>query len=147
MSHSYSNNYVHAIYSTKNREHLIPTEFEKRIYSFIASIAREQKIPLLAAEGMPNHSHLLFLLPATISLASAINTFKTNSSRFMHERGLAFQWQDGYGAFSVSPSQLDKATAYIRNQREHHKKVTFEQEFLALLKKAGVPYDPKYVWG
>ena len=96
---------------------------------------------------MPNHSHLLFLLPATISLASSINTFKTNSSRFIHERGLAFQWQDGYGAFSVSPSQLDKVTAYIRNQHEHHKKVTFEQEFLALLKKAGVPYDPKYVLG
>ena len=92
---------------------------------------------------MPNHSHLLFLLPATISLAAAINAFKTNSSRFMHERGLAFQWQDGYGAFSVSPSQL----SYIRNQHEHHKKVTFEQEFLALLKKAGVPYDPKYVLG
>ena len=65
----------------------------------------------------------------------------------MHERGLAFQWQDGYGAFSVSLSQLDKVTAYIRNQREHYKKVTFEQEFLALLKKAGVPYDPKYVLG
>jgi len=146
MSHSYSNNYVHAIYSTKNRENLIPTEFEKRIYSFIASIAREQKIPLLAAGGMPNHSHLLFLLPATISLASAINTFKTNSSRFMHERGLAFQWQNGYGAFSVSPSQLDKVTAYIRNQREHLKKVTFEQEFLALLKRAGVPYDPNTCW-
>jgi hypothetical protein len=63
----------------------------------------------------------------------------------MHERGLALQWQDGYGAFSVSPSQLDKVTAYIRNQREHHK--TFEQEFLALLKKAGVLYDPKYVLG
>ena len=65
----------------------------------------------------------------------------------MHERGFAFQWQNGYAAFSVSPSQLDKVTAYIRNQREHHKKVTFEQEFLALLKKAGVPYDPKYVLG
>ena len=65
----------------------------------------------------------------------------------MHERGLALQWQDGYRAFSVSPSQLDKVTVYIRNQREHHKKVTFEQEFLALLKKAGVPYDPKYVLG
>ena len=65
----------------------------------------------------------------------------------MHERGLAFQWQDGYGAFSVSASPLDKVTAYIRNQREHHKKVTFEQEFLALLKKAGVPYHPKYVLG
>ena len=65
----------------------------------------------------------------------------------MHERGLAFQWQDGYRAFSVSAAQLDKVTAYIRNQREHPKKVTLEQEFLALLKKAGVRYDPKYGLG
>ena len=98
MSHSYSNNYVHVVYSTKDRLDLIPTEFEKRIYSFIASTAGERKIPLVAAGGIPNHGHLLFLLPATISLAAAINAFKTNSSRFMHERGLAFQWQDGYGA-------------------------------------------------
>jgi len=147
MSHSYPNNYVHVIYSTKDRKDLIPTKFEKRLYSFIASIAREHKIPLIAAGGMPNHSHLLFLLPATISLASAINIFKTNSSRFLHERGLAFQWQNGYGAFSVSVSQIDGVIAYIRNQTDHHKKMTFEQEFLALLKKAGVPYDPKYVMG
>ncbi len=147
MSHSYSNIYVHAIYSTRNRENLIPIELEKRIYPFVASIAREHKIPLIAAGGMPNHSHLLFVLPATIWLASAMNTFKTNSSRFMHERCLAFQWQTGYAAFSVSPSQIDKVTAYIREQPEHHRKVTFEEEFLALLKEAGVPYDPKYVWG
>jgi putative transposase len=147
MSHSYSNNYVHAVYSTKNREDLIPPEFEKRLYSFIAAVAREHKIPLLAAAGMPNHSHLLFLLPATISLAAAVNIFKANSSRFMHQRGFSFQWQSGYGAFSVSVSQLDKVTAYVRSQREHHKKMTFEQEFLALLKKSGVPYDPKFVFG
>jgi putative transposase len=147
MSHSYSKNYVHAIYSTKDRQNLIPPEFEKRLYSFIASIAREHEIPLLAAGGMPNHSHLLFLLPAAISLASAINTFKANSSRFMHERGLAFEWQNGYGAFSIGFSQLDKVTAYVRSQPEHHKKMTFEEEFLALLKKADVPYDPKYVFG
>jgi putative transposase len=147
MSHSYSNNYVHAVYSTKDRKDLIPTNFEKRLYSFIASIARGHKIPLLAAGGMPNHSHLLFLLPATISLASAINIFKTNSSRFLHERGLVFHWQNGYGAFSVSVSQIDGVIAYIRSQPDHHKKMTFEQEFLALLKKAGVPYDPKYVMG
>jgi REP element-mobilizing transposase RayT len=96
---------------------------------------------------MPNHSHLLFLLPATITLASAINIFKTNSSRFLHERGLAFQWQNGYGAFSVSISQLDQVTTYIRSQRKHHENMTFEEEFLALLKKASVSYDPTYVLG
>jgi putative transposase len=147
MSHSYSNNYVHVIYSTKDRRDLIPEEFEKRLYSFIAAVADGHNIPLLAAGGMPNHSHLLFLLPATIPLATAINLFKTNSSRFLHERGLAFQWQSGYGAFSVSTSQLDQVTTYIRNQCEHHKKMTFEEEFLALLKKAGVSYNPAHVFG
>ena len=147
MSHSYSNNHVLVVYSTKDRKNLIPTGLEKQLYSFIASIAREHKIPLLAAGGMPNHIHLLFLLPATLSLASAINLFKTNSSRLLHEHGLVFQWQNGYGAFSVSVSQLDKVTDYIRNQPDHHKKMTFEQEFLALLKKAGIPYDPKYLLG
>ena len=147
MSHSYSNNYVHAIYSTKGRGNLIPEEFEKRLYSFIASIARKHEMPLLAAGGMPNHSHLLFVLPPSIALATAINTFKANSSRFMHEQSLDFQWQNGYGAFSVSPSQINQVTDYIREQREHHKKMTFEEEFLALLKKAGVAYDPKYIFG
>ena len=147
MSHSYSNNYVHAVYSTKDRSDLIPAEFEKRLYSFIAAIAVGHKNPLLAAGGMANHSHLLFLLPATTSLASMINIFKTNSSRFLHERGLVFQWQSGYGAFSVSISQLDQVTTYIRSQREHHQKMTFEEEFLAMLKKAGVSYDPTHVFG
>jgi putative transposase len=147
MSHSYSNNYVHAVYSTKDRKDLIPKEFEKRLYPFIASVAHEHKIPLVASGGMPNHIHLLFLLPATMSLASAINLFKANSSRFLHERGLTFQWQTGYGAFSVGFPHLDSVTNYIRNQSEHHKKMTFEEEFMALLKEAGVSYDPKYVLG
>ena len=147
MSHSYSNNYVHAVYSTKDRKDLIPKEFEKRLYPFTASVAHEHKIPLVAAGGMPNHSHLLFLLPASMSLASAINLFKANSSRFLHERGLTFQWQTGYGAFSVSFPHLDSVTNYIRNQSEHHNKMTFEEEFIALLKEAGVSYDPKYVLG
>ena len=147
MSHSYSNNYVHAVHSTKDRRDLIPPEFEKRLYSFVAAIADGHKIPLVAAGGMANHTHLLFLLPATISLASAINLFKTNSSRFLREGGLVFRWQNGYGAFSVSISQLDQVTTYVRSQREHHKKMTFEEEFLALLKKAGVSYDPAHVFG
>ena len=146
MSHSYCNNYVHAVYSTKDRSDLIPEEFEKRLYSFIAAVAVGHKIPLLAAGGMANHTHLLFLLPATTSLASAINIFKTNSSRFLHERGLGFQWQNGYGAFSVSVSQLDQVTSYIRDQHEHHTKMTFEEEFLAPPKKAGVSNDPIHVF-
>jgi len=147
MSHSYTNNHVHVVYSTANRKNLIPPEFEKRLYSFVAEIGREHKIPLLAAGGMPNHSHLLFLLPPTMKLAEAVNRFKANSSRFVRKQGIEFNWQTGYGAFAVSASQIETVKAYIRNQREHHKKRSFEQEFVALLKKAGIPYDPKYVFG
>ena len=147
MSHSYTNNHVHVVYSTYDRKDLIPPAFEKRLYSFVAEIAREHKIPLLAAGGMPNHSHLLFLLPPTMTLAKAVNRFKANSSRFLRKEGIEFNWQAGYGAFAVSASQIETVTTYIRNQREHHKKRSFEQEFLAMLKKARVPYDPKYVFG
>ena len=147
MSHSYSNNYVHVVYSTVNREDLIVPEMEKRMYSFLAEIAREHSIPLIAAGGMPNHSHLLLLLPPAMALSIAINKLKVNSSRFMRRQGIDFNWQKGYGAFSVSSSQLETVKSYIRNQREHHKKRTFEQEFLLLLKKAGIAYDPRYVFG
>ena len=96
---------------------------------------------------MPNHSHLLFLLPPSMSLEHAINKFKTDSSRFVRKQGIDFNWQTGYGAFAVSASQIETVKAYIRNQREHHKKRSFEQEFLAMLKKARIAYDPKYVFG
>ena len=147
VSHSYTNNHVDVVYGTYNRRDLIPPGFEKRLYSFIAEIGREHKIPLLAAGGMLNHSHLLFLLPPTMTLAKAVNTFKTNSSRFLRKQRIEFNWQTGYGAFAVSASQIDTVIAYIRNQREHHKKRSFEQEFLTMLKKARIPYDPKYVFG
>src|SRR5690349_9072287 len=147
VSHSYANNHVHVVYSTYSRKDLIPPGFEKRLYSFIAEIGREHKIPLLAAGGMPNHSHLLLLLPPTMTLAKAVNTFKANSSRFLRKQKIPFNWQAGYGASAVSASQIDTVIAYIRNQPEHHKKRSFEQEFLAMLKKARIPYDPKYVFG
>ena len=82
-----------------------------------------------------------------MKLAEAVNRFKANSSRFVRKQGIEFNWQTGYGAFAVSASQIETVKAYIRNQREHHKKRSFEQEFVALLKKAGIPYDPKYVFG
>src|SRR5581483_5583823 len=93
-------------------------------------IAKEHKIPLIAAGGMPNHSHLLFVLPPSMSLADAVNKFKTNSSRFVRRQGIDFNWQVGYGAFSVSASQIETVKAYIRNQREHHKNRSFEREFV-----------------
>jgi putative transposase len=147
MSHTYSQTYMHAVFGTKDRRDLIPAEFENRFYPFLASIGQRHDMPVLAAGGIANHSHLLFLLPGTVTVSSAINVFKTNSSRFMHEQRADFAWQNGYAAFSVSRSQVDRVAAYIQGQHEHHRKMTFEDEFLGLLKKSGISYDPKFVFG
>jgi putative transposase len=96
---------------------------------------------------MADHLHILLSLSPTKTLAETVRDLKANSSRFMSESGPQFSWQEGYGAFSVSPSQIPVVKGYIRNQAEHHKMRNFEQEFLALLKKAGVAYDPRYVFG
>ncbi len=94
-----------------------------------------------------NHVHLLLALPASCTLSSAVQRLKANSSRWMNEQGVLFAWQEGYGAFSVSPSQLERVKEYIHNQPEHHKRPNFEEEFLAFLRKSGVEYDPHQVFG
>jgi putative transposase len=99
---------------------------------------------LIEAGGIENHVHVLMALPATGSLAHAIQKLKGSSSRWM---GSGFSWQEGYGAFSVSPSQVEVVQKYIRNQEAHHRKRTFEEEFLVLLKSCGIAYDPQYVFG
>ena len=147
MAHTYNANFVHLIFSTKNRRETIPPELQEQLWAYILGTANNLKIKTLAVGGTANHVHLLLGLPPTMPLSEAIQKLKANSSRWLGEHGIVFQWQEGYGAFSVSTSQLDQVTTYIRNQREHHKKMTFEEEFLALLKKAGVSYDPKHVLG
>ena len=104
-------------------------------------------MPLLAAGGTANHVHLLFALGATVPLSKAVQTFKANSSRWMGDRGIEFAWQEGYGAFSVSASQASRVKDYIRNQAKHHRRRSFEEEFVELLRRSGIPYDPKFVFG
>ena len=102
---------------------------------------------MIAAGGTANHLHLLILLHQTILLATAMQELKANSSRWLRETSSRFQWQEGHGAFSVSQSQRQTVTDYITNQAAHHKKWSFEEEFLALMKKSGVEYDARYVFG
>jgi REP element-mobilizing transposase RayT len=147
MSHSYAGNYLHIIFSTKERRATIPSELQEKLWAYIFGICRNLGIPMLAVGGTSNHIHILVSLPATIRMADAIKELKANSSRWLGEHGVEFQWQKGYGAFSVSPSNLDVVQKYIRNQEEHHRKRTFEEEFLALLRKSGIPFVAEQALG
>jgi REP element-mobilizing transposase RayT len=114
------------------------------LLGYLSGIAKGEGFSLLLAGGTSNHVHLLIALPSAQSLAGAVQKLKGSSSRWM---GPKFSWQEGYGAFSVSPSQVPVVKAYIRNQEIHHRKQSFEEEFTALLRSCGVEFDPQYVFG
>jgi len=144
MAHTHACNLVHCVFSTKDRANLIPDP--ERLWQYIGGIARQKNIVLLAAGGTANHLHLLISLPPTIALAKAVQELKGNTSRWLNEM-FHFAWQEGYGAFSVSQSQRKTVADYIDRQAEHHAKWSFEQELLTLLKKSGIAYDPRFVFG
>ena len=141
MSHTYNANFVHCIFSTRDRKDTIPAELQEQLWAYILGTANNLKIKTLAVGGTANHIHVLLGLPPTITVSEAIQKLKANSSRWLGEQGIAFQWQEGYGAFSVSSSLLNTVQTYIQNQAEHHRKRNFEEEFRALLDKSGVEYD------
>lgn len=147
MSHTYTTNLVHCVFSTKQRRNLIPGDLQERLFAYMFGIAKNLHVEVLALGGTGNHVHILLALPAKNSLSSTVRDVKANSSRWLSEKCHQFSWQEGFGAFSVSPSQAPAVKQYIRNQAEHHRKRTFEEEFLLLLQKSGVDYDPRYVFG
>jgi len=149
MPHSYVSNLMHCTFSTKERLRMIDAELEARLFPYIGGIARENHMKALAIGGAPDHIHALLSLPATMSFAKAVQLIKGGSSKWVHDsfaKYRKFAWQDGYGAFSVSPSQLARTIAYIHNQKEHHRKRSFEEEFIQLLEKHGIPYEKRYVF-
>ena len=146
MAHSFVRITIHVVFATKGRRNLIPQNKLQELFAYVIGIGRNKSIPLLAVGGMPNHLHLLIGLPWNMTYPDAISKIKANSSRFMRQTNRDFSWQQGYGAFAVSMSQVDAVVDYIRNQAEHHKKRSFEEEFMLLLKKAGIDYDPSTVF-
>ncbi len=147
MPHTYSQNYLHVVFSTKERRKLITKDFQPKLWSYMAGIGRNNDFLVLANGGMEDHAHLLIQLPATLTLAKAVQLLKGGSSKLVGEHGREFSWQEGYGAFGVSKSNINAVVKYIANQEKHHRKITFEEEFIALLEKHGIEYDPKYVFG
>jgi len=149
MSQSYCNLLYHMVFSTKYREPLITEEIRERIYAYLGgAIKGEKGIPILI-NGMEDHVHILAALHQDSSVSAVLRNIKSNSSKWLH-RDLKghenFWWQSGYGAFTVSANQKDIVYNYIANQAEHHKKMTFKEEFVALLEKHGIPYDERYIW-
>jgi putative transposase len=145
MSHTYSNNLVHCVFSTKDRLNMIRNPDD--LWRYTAVLAHAKNIHVLAAGGTPNHLHLLILLPQTMTLAKAMQELKANTSRWLRQTSSKFHWQVGYGAFSISQSQRETVVTYIANQAEHHRTRSFEQEFIALLQRSGIQYDPRFVFG
>jgi putative transposase len=145
--HTFSKNHIHAVFSTKDREKIIQKEIQPRLWGYMASIGRNHGMTISEIGGVEDHVHLLFHLPPSLALARAITLFKSNSSKWINQSVRKFAWQEGYGAFSVSASNLTAVVRYIQNQEVHHRKISFENEYLALLKKHGVEFDPKYFLG
>ena len=147
MPHTFSKNYVHVIFSTKDRRKIITKELQPRLWAYLAGIAKNHDMTIVAVGGTEDHLHILFHLPPKLALAKAVLLLKSNSSKWMNEAGTDFAWQEGYGAFSVSTSNLDSVVRYIRNQEKHHQKLTFEEEFRAILQRHGMEYDPRDLLG
>jgi len=142
--HSFTSCHLHLVFATKGRRRFITPAFQQRLWPYLGGIAHENKMKTLAIGGIEDHVHMLISLPSTLPAAKAVQLLKGNSSKWIHEtfpEMREFEWQEGYGAFSIGVSGIDDTVAYIRNQAEHHRKTTFKQEVAAFLKKHGMPYD------
>jgi len=143
MSHSYMHNPVHLVFSTKERRKLIPTNTKTKLWAYLAGICKHHRIFVHEIGGMEDHVHMLIEIPLPLAFSDDIKEIKAGSSQWMGPR---FAWQVGFGVFGVSESNVDKVVRYTRNQEAHHRKMTYEQEFILLLKKHRVAYDPRYVF-
>ena len=149
MPQSLSRVILHIIFSTKNRELWLDSEVRPRMHAYLATICRDLDAEFVQVDGVADHVHLVTTLPRTLSQAQLIEQIKKLSSKWIKAldvRYRGFFWQRGYGAFSVSPSQLDSVLEYVDKQQEHHCQRTFQEEYRELLRKHGVDFDERYVW-
>jgi len=149
MSHTFTNLLMHVVFSTNARAPSIADAIRSDLHSYLGGILRELRTTPIAIGGTTDHVHLLTKLPADLAIADCLRVLKTNSSRWVKERWperRSFAWQAGYGAFSVSESSRANVIRYIQEQEQHHRKISFQDEFLGLLRKHGVEFDKQYIW-
>ena len=153
MPQSLSSILVHLVFSTKNREPFIPSAIETELHPYMAKVFRELKCPSLTIDGTidgtSDHVHILFSLGRAIKVADLVEEVKTESSKWIKTKGREFRnfhWQKGYGAFSIGQSNVEALKRYIRGQKQHHRSVTFQDEYRKFLKWYDIDYDERYVW-
>jgi putative transposase len=149
MSNAYTNCVYHVVFSTKDRFPFLSSEIRPRLFNFVGGIVRGIRGRSFIANGVDDHLHLLAMLPSHRSVSDSVRDIKANSSRWLRKTFpdmKSFAWQRGYGAFSVSESQIERVHAYIANQEAHHRRSSFQQEFLTLLRQNRVAFDPERVW-
>ncbi|MFA6581405.1 MAG: IS200/IS605 family transposase [Paludibacter sp.] len=140
---------MHIVFSTKHRFPFIDESIENELFNYLGGVCKKLECQPVTVGGHKDHVHILCLLSRKITLMALMEEVKSHSSKWIKTKGESyadFYWQDGYGAFSVNPSEIDIVVNYIKNQKEHHLKKTFQTEFLQFLKKYNVEYDERYLW-
>ena len=149
MAHTYASLFFHCVFSTKERRPWFTQDVRDRLWPFMGGIAREKGFVAVSVGGTDDHAHMLLSLPTTLAVAKAVQVVKAGSSGWVSRTFPAlrdFEWQEGYGAFSISISQKARTVAYIAGQEEHHRRKTFKEEYLGFLTKHGIEYDERYIW-
>ena len=149
MANTYTQIHIHVVFAVRNRKMLIMQDIEQEVHSYITSIVMNQGHKVLQINGMPDHIHLLIGLRPFQSLSELIQIVKRDSSKWINKQRitrLKFNWQEGFGAFACSKSVVPKVIAYIQNQKEHHKKVDFKNEYIQFLEKNDIDYDERYIF-
>lgn len=140
---------MHCTFSTKGRYQFIEAELQSELWRYVGGIAKANRMKALAVGGTSDHLHALLSLPSMMAFAKAVQLIKGGSSKWVHDtfpKYRKFEWQEGYGAFSVSASQAQKTISYIEGQKEHHHRRTFQEEFRELLDRHGIEYDARYLF-
>lgn len=149
MAGTFSQIYIQYVFAVKGRENLILSEFESEVYKYISGIVSGKDQKSLAVNGMPDHVHVLVGLKPVMRISDLARDIKNNTCNFINGKGWLkqkFRWQEGYGAFSYSESNYGKVIDYIKNQKQHHEKRNFRQEYMLLLKKFNITFDEKYLF-
>lgn len=148
MGNTYTQLHIHGIFGVQNRISLIQESWKEELFKYITGVIQNNNHKLIAINGMPDHIHVLFGMRPTQSLSDLMQDIKGCSSKWINKRGFVkgrFSWQEGFGGFSYSKSQLSNVAGYIENQQEHHRRKSFVEEYIDILEKFDVDYDPRYI--